>query len=129
MRPMTSAVFAAPDLPMRAPDLPMRAPLQDAVLAAGCLGALVRLTASAEGELRLNATWALQNLVYQADGDVRAALLDALSWQQALALASDIRPDVQVRHADFFLFSISQSPWACVATKRPCSHAALSLAQ
>lgn len=70
--------------------------LQDAVLACGCLGALVRLTSSAEGELRLNATWALQNLVYQADADVRSALLRALTWQQALALANDIRSDVQV---------------------------------
>ncbi len=66
------------------------------MLAAGCLGALVRLTGSEEGELRLNATWALQNLVYQADGDVRAALLAALSWRQARALAADARPDVQV---------------------------------
>ena len=70
--------------------------MQDAVLACGCLGALVRLTSAPEGELRLNATWALQNLVYQADADVRAALLRALTWQQALALANDIRSDVQV---------------------------------
>ena len=45
--------------------------VQEAVLAAGCISALVKLATSAHDELRLNAVWALQNLVYQANSGVR----------------------------------------------------------
>lgn len=70
---------------------------QESVLAAGCVGALVGLTGSPEGELRLNAVWALQNLVYSASSEVRAALLAALPWRAAVDLTNDIHTDVQAR--------------------------------
>ena len=70
---------------------------QEAVLSAGCIPALIKLASSANDELRLNAVWALQNLVYQASTDVRKALLDALSWRHAMELLSDMRSEVQVR--------------------------------
>jgi hypothetical protein len=56
----------------------------------------MRLSGSADGELRLNAVWALQNLVYTACSDVRKAVLAALPWPHVVALADDMRPDVQV---------------------------------
>ncbi len=70
--------------------------MQEAVLSAGCIPALIKLASSANDELRLNAVWALQNLVYQASSDVRKALLDALSWRHAVELLSDMRSEVQV---------------------------------
>ena len=66
------------------------------MLACGCIPALVELTSSQEGELRLNGVWALQNLVFNAGSDVRRAVLGALPWEQAVALINDIRSDVQV---------------------------------
>ena len=66
-------------------------------MAAGCIPMLVRLSSSPNGELRLNAVWALQNLVYTASSDVRKAILAAISWQHVQALADDIRSDIQVR--------------------------------
>ena len=72
------------------------AAVQEAVLSAGCIPALIKLASSANDELRLNAVWALQNLVYQASTDVRKALLAALSWRHATELLSDMRSEVQV---------------------------------
>lgn len=66
------------------------------MLAAGCIPALVKLANSANDELRLNAVWALQNLVYQANSEVRKAMLEALPWKQAVDLLSDMRSEVQV---------------------------------
>ena len=74
----------------------LSAAVQEAVLSAGCIPALIKLASSANDELRLNAVWALQNLVYQASTDVRKALLDALSWRHAIELLSDMRSEVQV---------------------------------
>ena len=71
--------------------------VQEAVLAAGCISALVKLATSAHDELRLNAVWALQNLVYQANSGVRKALLEALSWRQVIDLVCDMRTEIQVR--------------------------------
>ena len=72
------------------------ATVQEAVLSAGCIPALIKLASSGNDELRLNAVWALQNLVYQANSDVRKALLEALPWIQAMDLLCDIRSEVQV---------------------------------
>ncbi len=69
---------------------------QEAVLAAGCIGALVALTGSPEGELRLNAVWALQNLVYTASSEVRAAVLASVPWRTVVDLTNDMQTDVQV---------------------------------
>ena len=66
------------------------------MLAAGCISALIKLASSPNDELRLNAVWALQNLVYQANSDIRKGLLEALSWKQAMDLLSDMRSEVQV---------------------------------
>ena len=66
------------------------------MLAAGCIPALIKLASSPNDELRLNAVWALQNLVYQANSDIRKGLLQALSWKQAMDLLSDMRSEVQV---------------------------------
>ncbi len=57
---------------------------------------LVALTGSPEGELRLNAVWALQNLVYTASSEVRAAVLAALPWRNVVDLTNDMQTDVQV---------------------------------
>ncbi|CAL8464825.1 g4360 [Coccomyxa elongata] len=72
-------------------------PVKEAVLAAGCIGALVALTGSPEGELRLNAVWALQNLVYTASSEVRAAVLAAVPWRTVVDLTNDMQTDVQER--------------------------------
>lgn len=54
------------------------------------------LTGSPEGELRLNAVWALQNLVYTASSEVRAAVLAAMPWRNVVDLTNDMQTDVQV---------------------------------
>ena len=86
---------------------------QEAVLAAGGLATLVRLASSPAAELRINAAWALQNLMHHASADVRAAVLAALPWARVEALAADADPRVQARAAP------PLSP-------APCSHAAAS---
>ena len=112
--------------------------MQEAVLSAGCIPALIKLASSANDELRLNAVWALQNLVYQASSDVRKALLDALSWRHAVELLSDIRSEVQVSGIPASIFnpnmcmefSTSEDPQAshnrfgAVCTS-PCDHTSL----
>ena len=52
-------------------------PAKPALLEAGCLPALATLAASPSPALRLNAAWALQNLVYHAPSSLRAAVLAA----------------------------------------------------
>jgi hypothetical protein len=70
--------------------------VQQAMLSAGCLPALVDLTSSPDAELRLNAVWALQNLVYTASAEVRSAVCSALSWRAVVDLTNDMQTDVQV---------------------------------
>ncbi len=69
---------------------------QQAVLSAGCIPALATLAASPDAELRLNAVWALQNLVYTAPAEVRAAVCNALSWRAVVDLTNDMQTEVQV---------------------------------
>ena len=66
------------------------------MLAAGGLATLVRLTSAPAAELRVNAAWALQNLMHHASPDVRAAVLAALPWERVEALAADADARVQV---------------------------------
>ena len=66
------------------------------MLAAGGLATLVRLTSAPAAELRVNAAWALQNLMHHASPDVRAAVLAALPWERVEALATDADARVQV---------------------------------
>jgi hypothetical protein len=67
------------------------------VLSAGGLALLVGLAAAPAAELRMNAAWALQNLLHHASANVRRAVLAALPWECVRALAADADPRVQAR--------------------------------
>ncbi len=81
----------------RAADVRRARRAQEAVLSAGGLALLVGLAAAPAAELRMNAAWALQNLMHHASADVRRAVLAALPWECVRALAADADPRVQAR--------------------------------
>jgi hypothetical protein len=47
----------------------------------GGIEKLVELVRSPDNTLRLNAIWALKNLVYQAESDVKEAVMKVLTYQ------------------------------------------------
>ncbi|GLC39698.1 hypothetical protein PLESTB_001853800 [Pleodorina starrii] len=84
---------------------------KSAVLAAGGLGRLVGLTASPQPSLRHHATWALGNLLFKADTNVRAQLMQALPWSRMRELLADSDPRV-MEHALVILRNL------CMGDKR-----------
>lgn len=98
---------------------------QEAVLAAGGLATLVRLASSPAAELRINAAWALQNLMHHASADVRAAVLAALPWERVEALAADADARVQARAASCSILMLCSSWWRILlmsASHAHCCH-------
>jgi hypothetical protein len=50
------------------------------VLDQGGVGKLVQFTKSTDSNLRLNSTWALKNLLFQADSFVKEAVMKELTY-------------------------------------------------
>lgn len=51
------------------------------IMELGGIEKLVELVRSPDNTLRLNAIWALKNLVYQAESDVKEAVMKVLTYQ------------------------------------------------
>lgn len=90
------------------------------MLAAGGLATLVRLASSPAAELRINAAWALQNLMHHASADVRGAVLAALPWERVEALAADADARVQARGALHSILVLCSSWWRILLMSAHC---------
>lgn len=55
-------------------------PLREVVLQRARLQALVRVLRGAEPSLRLNALWAVKNLLYKANGEVKSSVMEVVEW-------------------------------------------------
>lgn len=70
-------------------------PVKDAMLKAEALKHLAPLAGSMLSELRLNAVWALKNLVHECDDSARGGLTHELPWACMRSLLQDCEPAVQ----------------------------------
>ncbi len=64
-------------------------PMKKIVLEHGGVGKLVSLLGSSNEKLRLNAIWAIKNLVYQAETAVKASVIKDLGWAGLQQLIND----------------------------------------
>lgn len=55
-------------------------PMKKTVLENGGVERLVDLTKSMDDRLRLNAVWALKNLLFQADSGIKERVMEELTW-------------------------------------------------
>ncbi|XP_063934087.1 armadillo repeat-containing protein 8-like [Zophobas morio] len=70
-------------------------PMKDEVINNGGVTSLIGLTFHKNVALRLNATWAVKNLLYLSSTQMHEAVMDALTWKQLLNLLKDQDPKVQ----------------------------------
>ena len=61
----------------------------------GGLEKLIILVKSMDLNLRLNAAWALKNLLFQADSDIKNEVIKKLTFPALEALIDDAEPQVQ----------------------------------
>jgi len=55
--------------------------MKKTVLENGGVERLVKLVGSTDSNLRLNSVWALKNLLFQADSDVKGRVMRELGWE------------------------------------------------
>ncbi|KAJ3018520.1 Armadillo repeat-containing protein 8 [Thoreauomyces humboldtii] len=70
-------------------------PMKRTVLENGGVERLVDLAKSMDDRLRLNAVWALKNLLFQADSDTKARVMTELRWDGLLSLIDDSEIGIQ----------------------------------
>lgn len=70
-------------------------PMKEAVLREGGVARLVELVESPEADLRLNALWALKNLLYLAETEIKTATMEKITYERLAALTMDPEPLVQ----------------------------------
>ncbi|KAI8822623.1 armadillo-type protein [Fimicolochytrium jonesii] len=70
-------------------------PMKKTVLDNGGVERLIELARSMDGHLRLNAVWALKNLLYQADSDIKEKVMKGLEWDSLMCLIAD--PEVAIQ--------------------------------
>ncbi|CAH1764496.1 13336_t:CDS:10 [Entrophospora sp. SA101] len=70
-------------------------PMKKIVLEQGAIEKLVELAHSPDNTLRLNAVWALKNLVYHCESEIKDAVMKALTYTKMEALISDPEVDIQ----------------------------------
>lgn len=68
--------------------------LQD-VIDSGAVAVLVGLTDSADMGLRLNGLWAIKNLCYRATSQIKASIMEQLTWSRLDSLLRDGQPAVR----------------------------------
>lgn len=68
-----------------------------ACLEAGAINILAKLTSRSEGDLRLNGTWGLMNMAFQADLSVKIQIVDVIGTEQLFRLLSDPDPAVLIK--------------------------------
>lgn len=62
---------------------------------------LVEFTQSMEGPLRLNAVWALKNLVYRSDTSIKEAAMKELTYDSLFNLLNDSDSEIQEQTMNF----------------------------
>ncbi|KAI8916597.1 armadillo-type protein [Powellomyces hirtus] len=70
-------------------------PMKKTVLENGGVERLVDLAKSMDDRLRLNAVWALKNLLFQADSDTKTRVMQELQWDGLLSLIDDAETGIQ----------------------------------
>ncbi|KAH9930763.1 ARM repeat-containing protein [Fomitopsis serialis] len=70
-------------------------PLRNVLIDQGLLPRLVQLFHSGDSNLRLNALWAVKNLLYHASSDVKRRVMDAIGWHNFAILLMDPDPTIQ----------------------------------
>lgn len=70
-------------------------PMKQTVLANGGVDKLASLVSSMDSNLRLNAAWALKNLLFQADSEVKAKVMSVLTYKTIETLMNDNESNIQ----------------------------------
>ncbi|KNC97089.1 uncharacterized protein SPPG_07484 [Spizellomyces punctatus DAOM BR117] len=70
-------------------------PMKKTVLENGGVERLVDLAKSMDDRLRLNAVWALKNLLFQADSEIKERVMKELGWDGLLSLINDNETGIQ----------------------------------
>eukprot|EP00741_Cyanophora_paradoxa_P005561 tig00000900_g5391.t1 len=70
-------------------------PMKKVVLEQGGVARLVALASAPDATLRLNAVWALKNLSYMAESEVKGAIMAELTYGRLFRLLEDPSPPVQ----------------------------------
>ncbi|KAF0444540.1 ARM repeat-containing protein [Gigaspora margarita] len=70
-------------------------PMRKQIMEQGGIEKLVKLVHSPDNTLRLNAIWALKNLVYHAESEVKYRVMEVLTYQTMEKLIEDPELDVQ----------------------------------
>jgi hypothetical protein len=94
-------------------------PMKKIVIENGGVQQLVQLVHSTNQELRLNAAWALKNMLFQSDLDTKKGVMQNLGWETLCTVLNDPDISIQVQalnlwrnlacaKVDVFLFLISR---------------------
>jgi len=70
-------------------------PMKKVVLENGGVQRLVTLVHSMDSNLRLNAIWALKNIVFSAESQIKDQIMKELGWDQLYMLINDEELDIQ----------------------------------
>jgi len=70
-------------------------PMKKFVLENDGVPRLVSLVHSMDSNLRLNAIWALKNIVFSAESNIKEQIIKELGWEQLYALINDKELDIQ----------------------------------
>ena len=65
------------------------------VLESGGVEKLVKLLSSMDNNLRLNSVWALKNLLFQADSEVKATVMNQVTYSRLIELINDGEAGIQ----------------------------------
>ncbi|KAI0929233.1 hypothetical protein AcW1_006226 [Taiwanofungus camphoratus] len=69
-------------------------PLRQMLLDQGVVPRLAQLLSSGEHTLRLNALWAIKNLLYKSSSEVKRKVMDGIGWDELQGLLMDPDPSV-----------------------------------
>jgi len=72
-------------------------PMKESILAAGGVRELALLSKSDDHVLRLHSAWAIKNMLYKADRNLRERVMEELTWPHLFALLNDSEPGVQIQ--------------------------------
>ncbi|KAJ3304588.1 hypothetical protein HDV03_002541 [Kappamyces sp. JEL0829] len=87
-------------------------PMKRIVIERGGVQQLVKLIRSEHAELRLNAAWALKNMLFQADLDMKKGVMSHLGWPTLTLILNDREAEIQTQALNLF------RNLACAKTQR-----------
>ncbi|KAJ3357937.1 hypothetical protein HDU91_005336 [Kappamyces sp. JEL0680] len=77
-------------------------PMKRIVIERGGVQQLVKLIRSEHAELRLNAAWALKNMLFQADLDMKKGVMSHLGWPTLTLILNDREAEIQTQALNLF---------------------------